>query len=129
MLKKFFNWCADKPSRQYTLNELVPGCGKYSLKFNRAARFAERFTTLPFLAAGAFIAVAGVPAIAVGAPVATAGAVAVGGLVVAWGKVQGLVNGAIVHLAAKGISGVANHLAANAKKEKPAPAVRIEPTL
>ncbi len=116
MIKETFNWLAEKPSSQYTL-----GGEKYSFRFNRAARFVERLTTIPMLAGGALIAAVGVPTgVIAGAPV-VAGAMVVGGLIMAFAKVQGLVHGGIAHLIAQGASGLANRLAEKKAAQPPAP--------
>jgi urease alpha subunit len=105
-LKNIFNWMAEKPSSQFTL-----GGESHSFKFNRAARFVERVTTIPAVAVGVGIALFGVPAALVGAAPVAASALVVGAAVAAFGKAAGLVKGGIVHLAAKGLSSLSNRLA------------------
>lgn len=107
VLKDTFNWMAGKPSTQFTL-----GGEKYSLKFNRAARFVERMTTIPAVVAGVGIAIFGVPAAMVGAVPFAASAFGVGFAVAAFGKATGMVKGAVTHLVAKGLSSLSNHLSA-----------------
>jgi hypothetical protein len=103
-MKKLFNWLAEKPSRQYTL------CESHSIKFNRAARFVERINTIPGIAIGIGIAAFGFPIAVAGAPVGAAGAIALGAAFAVAAKASGLVKGAIVHFAAKGLSALADHL-------------------
>jgi hypothetical protein len=115
MLRNFFNYCAEKPSQQYTL-----GGDRLSIKFNRAGRFIERLTTLPTAGVGAFFVAAGVVT-AVAAPPAGVSMIATGLLVAGFGKAAGVVKGAIFHLAAAGLSGIANRMSEN-KQAAPAPA-------
>ncbi|TAL30563.1 MAG: hypothetical protein EPN97_12160 [Alphaproteobacteria bacterium] len=105
VLKDTFNWMAEKPSSQYTL-----GGEKYSVKFNRAARFVERITTIPAVVAGVGIALFGVPAAMVGAVPFAASAFGVGFAVAAFGKASGMIKGGITHLVSKGLSSLSNRL-------------------
>ena len=110
-MKQLFNWLAEKPSHQYTL-----GGEKYSIKFNRAARFVERVVSVPAIAVGVGVAAFGLPFAVAGLPVGAAGALATGFAIAVAGKATGLVKGALTHLIAKGASALANRLS------KPAPA-------
>lgn len=105
VLKDTFNWMAGKPSTQFTL-----GGEKYSIKFNRAARIVERFTTVPAVAAGVAIAAFGVPAAVFGVPPIAASAFAIGFGVAAMGKASGLLKGAVTHLVMKGASALINRM-------------------
>ncbi|MEZ0261619.1 MAG: hypothetical protein ACAH80_11465 [Alphaproteobacteria bacterium] len=107
MLKSFFNYCAEKPSQQYTL-----GGDRLSIKFNRAGRFIERLTTVPTAAVGAFFVLGGLLT-AVAAPPAGISMIATGMLVAGFGKAAGVVKGGLFHLAAAGLSGIANRMSEN----------------
>lgn len=116
MLKSVFNYCAEKPSSQYTL-----GGDRLSIKFNRAGRFVERITTIPTAAVGAFFVLGGLLT-AVAAPPAGISMIATGMLVAGFGKVAGVVKGGLVHLAAAGLSGIANRMSENRQQAAQAPA-------
>lgn len=107
MLKSFFNYCAEKPSQQYTL-----GGDRLSIKFNRAGRLVERITTVPTAAVGAFFVLGGI-ATAVVAPPAGISMIASGLLVAGFGKAAGVIKGGLTHLVAAGLSGIANRLSEN----------------
>ena len=112
-----FNYLAAPPSRHYTL-----GGDQYSFAFNRAARFVERVVVLPSFAVGAFFVAAGVVgAAAGGGGAAIAAGLAMGGMVAAFGKVAGLVKGAITHVLVAGASGMLNESAQTAAQKDAAP--------
>lgn len=113
-IKSLVNWLAEKPSRQYTLPELA-GSKNLSLPFNRAARLAERLTTLPGVTIGAFI-VASSAVGAIIAPNAAAVGLAGGMFFMGVSKLSGLFNGAVAHVIAKGAQ-----VLVNAASSSPAP--------
>ena len=106
MIKKFFNWAAERPSCQYTLG----GYG-LSFNFNRAGRLTERVLFAKPLLVGGALALLSIPLAVTGAlPTAVAAATA-GALMLSFGKAISLTGGGIAHLAASGVSGVVNFLA------------------
>ena len=116
-LKQAVDYLADTPSSQYTLADLV---GKKGLcfKFGRAARVAERLTTVSGLAMSAILLVGGAVGVAV-APEAAAVGIAGGLLFAGVSKLSGLFNGAVVHVLAKTTQALVNGSTQSSAADKP----------